>query len=403
LEADKHQFLLIFAFGLASLVELMCLLQRLPLATVESFNDTGAVVSCSKSNARKVLSLLGGTTKLGMVLGKDLADAISQIELPAKSKFNWTVSGYGCGREAMLNIREQLHIHLKKEGLGKSKFLEPRLRDKRDSAAQIMEMDVSDLRDRVLWGEVQGLELMAFSEKESSQPLYAQTIDAVKVSEYEKRDFGRPYQDPRVTLSPRLARLLINCSLFQNDLIVLDPFCGLGTLLAEAMLLNCSVIGTDRSGEYVARCAKNLEWLAATFKVAKRFRIFGFDARRISEANIPGIGAIASEPILLPVYRKNPSPIEASTDLASAKATYDSCLNEFGKILSKKGSRLALFTPTVIDSSGAERPISMAETARDAGFRQYNPLASYRVTYPLKIESQKKKFVRRNLNIYELA
>jgi tRNA G10 N-methylase Trm11 len=49
---------------------------------------------------------------------------------------------------------------------------------------------------------------------------------------------------------------------------LLDPFCGTGVLLQEALLLGCSVYGTDLSDKMIRYTHDNLTWLHDTFHLA---------------------------------------------------------------------------------------------------------------------------------------
>jgi SAM-dependent methyltransferase len=403
--AKEHSrdFLFIFAFGVSSVVELQSLLQRSELGKLKSYDSHGAIVTSNERNARSMVSILGGVNKVARILTDDLNESVGSMFLPDRPKFNWTVSGYGCTEELLLEARQELHLALKKEGLGKSKFLEPKERPGRQGEA-VRELDVLDLRKRILPEQDRGVELIVYCARgDTSHHVYAETIDTIDVEGFETRDFGRPFQDPTRTVSPRLGRVLMNMAISRYSR-VLDPFCGLGTTLAEALLLGCDVVGTDRSNEIIGKAKENLRWVASKYSVKRRsMNLFAYDARRISRASMPPVGAIATEPILLPIYRQNPSPQEASQDLGRAMETYERCLFEFADVLRNKGFRLAFTSPSVFDSSGAERGFSLDDAARSAGFRPYYGGVELNQSYPLKIELQKKRIVHRNFNVYELA
>ena len=85
-----------------------------------------------------------------------------------------------------------------------------------------------------------------------------QDIDA-----YTKRDQARPARDAKVgMLPPKLAQILINlCGPLPASSRILDPFCGTGVVLQEALLMGYSVYGTDLSERMVDYTQRNLEWL----------------------------------------------------------------------------------------------------------------------------------------------
>ncbi len=87
-----------------------------------------------------------------------------------------------------------------------------------------------------------------------------QDIDA-----YAKRDQARPARDAKVgMLPPKLAQILINlCGNLPEGSTVLDPFCGTGVVLQEALLMGYKAYGTDIEQRMIDYSQKNLEWLTA--------------------------------------------------------------------------------------------------------------------------------------------
>ena len=105
-----------------------------------------------------------------------------------------------------------------------------------------------------------------------------QDIDA-----YTKRDQARPARDAKVgMLPPKLAQILINlCGPLKPGSVILDPFCGTGVVLQEALLMGYHAYGTDVNERMVEYSKKNLTWLRNT-KIAqfeeRQGKIFDFAA-----------------------------------------------------------------------------------------------------------------------------
>ena len=77
---------------------------------------------------------------------------------------------------------------------------------------------------------------------------------------WNERDYGRPYADPKAGMRPpKVARMAVNLAGDRGTL--LDPFCGMGTILGEALLAGWQVIGGDQSKDVIAKAKKNIEWL----------------------------------------------------------------------------------------------------------------------------------------------
>ncbi len=84
-----------------------------------------------------------------------------------------------------------------------------------------------------------------------------QDIDA-----YAKRDQARPARDAKVgMLPPKLAQILINlCGPLKPSSTILDPFCGTGVVLQEALLMGYHAYGTDLSERMIDYSEKNLNY-----------------------------------------------------------------------------------------------------------------------------------------------
>lgn len=86
-------------------------------------------------------------------------------------------------------------------------------------------------------------------------------IGVQDIEAYAKRDQARPARDAKVgMLPPKLAQILINlCGPLASGSVVLDPFCGTGVVLQEALLMGYRAYGTDISERMVEYSKKNLE------------------------------------------------------------------------------------------------------------------------------------------------
>lgn len=83
-----------------------------------------------------------------------------------------------------------------------------------------------------------------------------QDIDA-----YTLRDRGRPKRDAlNGMLPPKLAQIMVNLA---GGHWILDPFCGTGVVLMEAILIDGGMVyGTDINPKMVAYTNENLEWIS---------------------------------------------------------------------------------------------------------------------------------------------
>lgn len=116
---------------------------------------------------------------------------------------------------------------------------------------------------------------------------------------FSERDYGRPGRDHwSGMMPPKVARMLVNIAQPKSDSLILDPFCGSGTIVQEALLLGYkNVIGSDISPTAMAATKENLEWLKLTPK-----KLFQADARDLLHHLKPhSIDCIVAEGYLGPV------------------------------------------------------------------------------------------------------
>lgn len=127
--------------------------------------------------------------------------------------------------------------------------------------------------------------------RDGDKTIVAQTVKVQDIESYTKRDRERPKRDARVgMLPPKLAQIIINlaagpvpedklqsiCDIPAGQPIptpilnqkVLDPFCGTGVIIQEAMLMGYGVYGTDIDQRMVDYTHENAQWLTVNFPVS---------------------------------------------------------------------------------------------------------------------------------------
>ena len=109
--------------------------------------------------------------------------------------------------------------------------------------------------------------------RNGNKTIVAQTIAEQDIEAYAKRDHGRPKRDAKVgMLPPKLAQIIVNLATGEAlapgcgpthplDKVVLDPFCGTGVVLQEALLMGYKALGTDLEPRMIEYSKDNLDWL----------------------------------------------------------------------------------------------------------------------------------------------
>ena len=114
-----------------------------------------------------------------------------------------------------------------------------------------------------------GCEFIIF--RSGSVTIIARTLHVQDIEAYTVRDRERPKRDARIgMLPPKLAQIIINLAAGLTKPLdragtILDPFCGTGVVLQEALLMGYGAYGSDLEPRMIEYTDLNLEWLTANF------------------------------------------------------------------------------------------------------------------------------------------
>jgi tRNA (guanine10-N2)-dimethyltransferase len=144
----------------------------------------------------------------------------------------------------------------------------------------------------------------------------------------------RPFFYPG-SMSPKLARCMVNLTEIEVGDTVLDPFCGTGGILIEAGILGAKLVGADIDYKMVEGTKSNLEYCG--FKDPE---IFKEDARNI-HLDIK-VNAIVTDP---------PYGISASTGGENSTDLYSGALRNMDNLLLETG-KICMATPHYMDIKG---------------------------------------------------
>jgi tRNA G10 N-methylase Trm11 len=188
--------------------------------------------------------------------------------------------------------------------------------------------------------------------------------------EFQKRDINRPVQRKIFSMPPRLAKIMLNISSCMPRKVLLDPFCGVGTILQEAMLMKAQVIGMDISPWCVKASSMNLDWIKKEYSLKKtNYTVLQGDARNLTNyVDKETIDCIVTEPDLGPALRHFPTEFYARRIIDKLKPLYFDFLEESYKTL-KDGGRLVFVTPYIKTRNEAFVSMKLEEKATTLGFK----------------------------------
>lgn len=186
--------------------------------------------------------------------------------------------------------------------------------------------------------------------RHGKKTIVAQTIAEQDIESYAKRDHGRPKRDAKVgMLPPKLAQILINLASGDAlapgcgptkplDRTILDPFCGTGVVLQEALLMGYKAYGTDLEPRMIDYSQTNLEALGFN---NKSWRLNSGDATvfQWSDFNL-----IAAEAYLGRPFSVQPSKKEVIAVVQDVNTITKKFLENLAKQI-KPGFRLCLALP----------------------------------------------------------
>ena len=168
------------------------------------------------------------------------------------------------------------------------------------------------------------------------------TIEVQPFEDWNRRDYGRPYADPKAgMLPPKVSRMVVNIADRQRDIgtvpaqkTLLDPFCGMGTILAEALVMGWNVVGGDQSEDVVAKARKNLQWLVQKNPdLGATYRLNVADAVHISDViDQASVDAIVTEPFMGP-----PKITDVRNTIKGLEKLYIGCLRDWRHTLAPHG------------------------------------------------------------------
>lgn len=228
------------------------------------------------------LSQLGSVLKVAVgakeVSSDDVSRSITEMVLAhasardSDSKLTVGVSWYGQGPATNIYQKKlfTLKKNLTKQGL-KIRIIIPK------SGTVLNAAEIT--HNKLLRG---GIELIVVSN--SAKTYLAITSDVQDIDSYSKRDYGRPCRDAKVGMfPPKLAQIMINLAGVDTATTIVDPFCGSGVVLQEALLMGYSqTIGSDLESR-MSECSKaNLEWLRANYDFSGDFELTTADARQFT-------------------------------------------------------------------------------------------------------------------------
>lgn len=199
---------------------------------------------------------------------------------------------------------------------------------------------------------------------ETNRLLLGRTIAVQDYRGFSERDYGRPQRDAfSGMLPPKVARMMLTIATRHNlTLTVLDPFCGSGTIIQEALTLGYrQVIGSDISQKCIDDTKANLAWADLPEP-----RLMCSNVLALSRLLPPrSIDAIVSEGYLGPVQPKQIQPV-----LRELTDFYQSVFPVLAELLQPKGKMVLALPSWNVGDKLVTMPLD--QTIAQVGLHQFH-------------------------------
>lgn len=254
----KHQYL--FITGNHHELSRAEITSLLPAASIIVDEKNILIIETDTEISNEYIHTLGGIIKIGFVHKTSSSLHANEILPLLPAETHKTIFGISFYPETKQNAYLAKKIGYEIKNIMKERGQSSRLVNTKQATLSSVTVEKNKLLTK-------GAEIIII--KHENTYFYATTLAVQDFEQYSLRDFGRPSRDDRSgMLPPKLAQILINLSGPNNSKTLLDPFCGSGTILQEAMLMGYKkIIGSDISSQAISDTKHNLQWLQHTFPI----------------------------------------------------------------------------------------------------------------------------------------
>lgn len=255
----QHYIFILGSHPELSVAELQAVLEPTVQGPIQRQGQVALASLAETTDIDALMERLGGTVKIAKLVGPFDEDALADWmfgQIDRSSKFHFGFSLYaaedGVSTKKHWKTLNALGLQLKKamkaEGIS-ARFV---------SSKEVALSSVIVRKERLLKN---GADIVILKDKRGMR--FGKTVATQAFGEFSKRDYGRPQRDSKSgMLPPKVARMMVNIAQPKENSTILDPFCGSGTILQEALLLgHKNVIGSDISDKAVEDTKANLAWL----------------------------------------------------------------------------------------------------------------------------------------------
>lgn len=324
-------------------------------------DDGYYIIEATKKIDKKIQEELGGIIKFGKIIfesspklfEKDAIDYISK-NLP-KKRLRFGINNYNTNINP-INIKKAL----KTDGI-QSRLVESR---EKTLSSVISQKEILN-KD--------GIELNLF--KSADKILVGRTLACQPFEKFSYRDWERPAID-RLSgmLPPKLARIMINLGGTDKNSVLMDPFCGSGTVLMEAALMGyAKILGSDISKRAISDTKINFDWMIEKKLLKKGLmpKLSESDIRELDKIYKNLVDLIVTEPYLGPPLKSNTTKDGILKIKSELQDLYIDTFKILVKILKEDG-RIVIIFPVFLQDEAIY--LDILDIIKKLGFKIINPI-----------------------------
>lgn len=356
-------------------------LPKISLAEIQAIYDPnakliGPELAAFETNKAVSIDRLGGSIKLGQIFSSNFRELAEMINTKKpEGKITIGVSSYALNSNHK-NKKSAVENLVRRKAMELKSLLKKLGRNVRVVEARGPEISSATAFHNNL-GEKPGAEEVILVGSETYLSLGVQNID-----KYRERDQMRPARDAKVgMLPPKLAQILINLGgEIDESKKVLDPFCGTGVVLQEALILGQPVVGSDLNPRMMEYTQKNLDWLlekkARFFKIKPELveqknqfldSIHTGDATDFVWPKTSEIGLVACECFLGSPMSKPPVEIKLKDEKQNCKRIILGFLKNLAKQI-EDDTPVVIAVPAWLREDGSYSRLSIIDEITDMGY-----------------------------------
>ncbi len=251
-----------------ALTEVLSLLEKMEINASPQASKTNAFILNTRKgiDIKQILPMLGGTIAIGKILCTgDLSEVERFIETEEvyfgqKNKFLYSCLNFADegGLNTVLNALTQ-------------KFRAEKTKARFKAARGTILMQSGDVVEGTP-SKISSTDVTYFLFKDKNYSFgFVEAFSDSK--EMESRDMGKPVRREHLAISPRLSKILVNLSQTKQGQTLLDPFCGIGVILQEAIVQGINVVGVDINSTAIEGAKKNIEWTKNKYRTKATSKI----------------------------------------------------------------------------------------------------------------------------------